>query len=161
MLVTWKKYFPIKLNDIYGKLVVFDRIIALLSDWTEASGIRRVFLNAKNEGLIRAEREKSMTCMVTFECVAKAGSGQRLLKILKDLLPNTRNKKGFIDIVVHIDQDDPDRFLCVQHWVDRKSYESYVTWRKKSGDLNIFGKELGGHELAESPIIRFFDPTNA
>ena len=26
-----------KSNDIYGKLVVFDRIIAILTDWTEAS----------------------------------------------------------------------------------------------------------------------------
>ena len=101
-----------------------------------------------------------MACLVTFECVAKAGSGKKLLKILNELLPNTRNKKGFIDIVVHIDQDDPDRILCVQHWVNRKSYESYVTWRKKSGDLDISSKELGGHKLAEPPIIRFFDPTD-
>ena len=102
-----------------------------------------------------------MTCLVTFECVAKSGGGEQLLKTLKDLLPNTRNKEGFIDIVVHIDQDDPDRFLCIQHWVNRRSYESYVTWRKTCGDLDISGKELGGHELAEPPIIRFFDPTDA
>ena len=102
-----------------------------------------------------------MTCMVTFECVAKTGTGTQLFEILRKLLPNTRNKDGFIDLVVHVDQDDPDRFLCVQHWADRISYEAYVGWRKESGDLDIARKELGGHPLAEPPIIRFFDPTDA
>jgi quinol monooxygenase YgiN len=99
--------------------------------------------------------------MVTFECLAQAGKGKELFETLKDLLPNTRNKEGFIDLVVHVDQDNPDRFLCVQHWEDRQFYESYVKWRKEKGHLNISAKELGGRQLAESPTIRFFDPTDA
>jgi len=65
------------------------------------------------------------------------------------------------DLVLHVDQDNSDRILCVQHWTDRASYEAYVGWRKENGDLNILDKVLGGHPLAETPIIRFFDPTDA
>ena len=100
-----------------------------------------------------------MACMVTFECQAKAGTGEQLLEIMRQLLPNTRNKDGFIDLVLHVDQDNSDRILCVQHWTDRASYEAYVGWRKENGDLNISDKVLGGHPLAETPIIRFFNPT--
>ena len=102
-----------------------------------------------------------MACMVTFECQAKAGAGKQLLEIMRKLLHNTRNKDGFMDLVLHVDQDNSDRILCVQHWADRTSYEAYVGWRKECGDLNISGKVLGGHPLAETPIIRFFDPTDA
>lgn len=102
-----------------------------------------------------------MPCMITFECVAEVGNGSQLYDKLKELLPNTRNKKGFIDLIVHIDQDNPDKFLCVQHWVDRVSYEVYVEWRKETGDLNISGSELGGVPLAEPPEIHFFDITDA
>ena len=102
-----------------------------------------------------------MTCMVTFECQAEAGTGEQLLEIIRQLLPNTRNKDGFIDLVLHVDQDNSDRILCVQHWTDRASNEAYVGQRKENGDLNILDKVLGGHPLAETPIIRFFDPTDA
>ena len=102
-----------------------------------------------------------MTCMVTFECYAKAGTGKQLLEVMRHLLPDTRNKDGFIDLVLHVDQDNSEKFLCVQHWVDRASYEAYVGWRKENGALDILGKVLGGHPLAEPPIIRFFDPTDA
>ena len=102
-----------------------------------------------------------MTCMVTFECIAEKGNGPKVFDKLKELLPNTRNKKGFLDLVVHIDQDKPERFLCVQHWLDRASYESYVAWRKDTGELKLSDKELGGIPLAETPKICFFDITDA
>ena len=102
-----------------------------------------------------------MTCMVTFECQAKAGTGEQLLEKLRQLLPNTRDKEGFIDLVAYVDQDNPDKIMCVQQWKDRGSYEAYVAWRKDTGDLKPSDKELGGHPLAETPVIRFFDPTDA
>ena len=102
-----------------------------------------------------------MTCMVTFECQAKAGTGEQLLEILRKLLPNTRNKDGFIDLELVVDQDNADKIICVQHWTDRSSYEVYVSWRKENGDLKISDKILGGHPLAETPIIRFFEITDA
>ena len=80
-------------------------------------------------------------------------------QVLKMLNMKGVGRSFLRDFTVY-NQDDPDRILCVQHWVNRKSYESYVTWRKKSGDLDISSKELGGHKLAEPPIIRFFDPTD-
>ena len=102
-----------------------------------------------------------MVCLVTFECVATPGNGDTVFKKLKELLPNTRNKEGFIDLVAHIDQDDRDRLLCVQHWENRDAYESYVNWRKSNGDLDVSGNSLGGIPLAETPKIRFFDITDA
>ena len=102
-----------------------------------------------------------MVCLVTFECAATPGNGEAIFDKLKELLPNTRNKDGFIDLVVHADQDDSDRFLCVQHWVSREAYETYVDWRKENGDLDVSGKSLGGIPLAEAPKIRFFDVTDA
>ena len=78
-----------------------------------------------------------MVCLVTFECVATPGTGDTVFKKLKELLPNTRNKEGFIDLVAHIDQDDRDRLLCVQHWENREAYESYVNWRKNTFPIFI------------------------
>ena len=61
------------------------------------------------------------------------------------LLPAVKpvaEKDGFIDLVVRIDQDYPDRFYAsnIVDWP--QILETYVRWRKESADLNISAKEL-------------------
>ena len=94
-----------------------------------------------------------MVCLVTFECVATPGNGDTVFKKLKELLPNTRNKEGFIDLVAHIDQDDRDRLLCVQHWENR---EAQVRGRGKGyGDgLPLENLECNHHQSQKPALVR-------
>ena len=97
-----------------------------------------------------------MACLVTAEFVCKKGMGKQMLEDLREVMPGTRKAKGLIDVVVHIDQDNPDRIFLVEHWDDRAAHEAYVAWRAETGDLDNMGEGL-----AEPPKISYFDPTDA
>ena len=95
-----------------------------------------------------------MHCLVVLEVMAKAGTGRDLLALIREMLPDTRNKDGCQVVDVNVNQDDPDNVLLVMRWASRKHYETYYQGRVAKGDLNRLGEAIDG-----KPTIRFFDPT--
>lgn len=95
-----------------------------------------------------------MTCLVALDMTAKPGTGKRLVELVREMLPDTRDKPGCLNIDVTVNQDDPDNVLLVMRWESRKHYEGYYQWRVARGDLNLLGGSIVG-----SPAIRFFDFT--
>ena len=97
-----------------------------------------------------------MACLVTAEFTCKEGLGKQTLEDLRAMMPDTRKKGGVIDVVVHVNQDNPDRIFLVEHWEDRATHEAYVAWRAETGDLEKMGKTLAG-----PPKIGYWDITDA
>lgn len=94
-----------------------------------------------------------MVCVVTVDILCKEGTGKQMLEGFKEMLPDTRERDGFIWIEVSVDQDNPDRIFAYEHWENRASYEAYIAWREERGDMKAM-KEA----VAEPPKFSFFDP---
>lgn len=97
-----------------------------------------------------------MTCTVILETKAKPGTGAQLVEAFRQILPDTRNKDGFVELTVHVNQDDPDDILLIERWTSRSAYETYLGWRQQRGDLDTLAAALAG-----PPRIRYFDATDA
>ena len=95
-----------------------------------------------------------MVCVVTVDIPCKKGTGKQMLEGFKEMLPDTRERDGFISIEVSVDQDNPDRIFAYEHWENRASYEAYIAWRAERGDMEAM-KET----VAEPPKFSFFDPS--
>jgi len=97
-----------------------------------------------------------MSVLVLFESVAAAGSEDELASLFAELLPDTRAFEGCEYVTLHRDQDAPDRFMLVERFTTRASYEAYVEWRVQRGDVDRLSRLL-----AERPGPRFFDDIDA
>lgn len=97
-----------------------------------------------------------MAVMVLLEVQAKAGTGSELVETFRAVLPDTRAYEGFLDIVVHQNQDDPDNLAIVEKWVSKAAYEKYLGWREETGVLAQLVEALAG-----PPSIRYYDITDA
>lgn len=93
-----------------------------------------------------------MPCYVMLEFTAKPGTGPAVLEVLREALPETRNKEGCDSLEVTVNQDDRDNILLVMRWASRKHYETYRAWREASGDVQRLSDVTIG-ELS----TRFFD----
>lgn len=97
-----------------------------------------------------------MTCMVMLEVRAKAGTGNDLINIFEQILPDTRAYDGCISVDVYQNQDEPDIVVLVEQWQTRAHYEKYFAWREETGAIAQLGQLLDG-----PPSLRYFDPSNA
>ncbi len=76
-----------------------------------------------------------MACLVTAKFVCKEGEGKQFLESLVEMLPDTRTRDGFIDLAGHVDQENPDIILAIEHWENRSDHEAYMGWRAERGDV--------------------------
>ena len=97
-----------------------------------------------------------MAVMVLLEAQAKEGTGDELLATFREILPDTRAWDGFLDLVVHQNQDDKDNLILVEKWESKAAYESYLGWRQET---DVFDQLVAA--LAAPPSIRHFDITDA
>lgn len=97
-----------------------------------------------------------MAVTVILEVKANQGTGNDLVSVFKQLLPDTRKYDGIIDIVLIQDQDDSDVLIAYERWETREHYEKYLAWRTETGAI---AKLL---ELTQGPpSIRYFNLTDA
>ena len=97
-----------------------------------------------------------MAVMVLLEAQAKQGTGDQLVATFKAILPDARTRDGFLDIVVHQNQDDKDNLVLVEKWETKDAYQSYLGWRQETGVLDQLVAAC-----AEPPSIRYYDITDA
>ena len=71
---------------------------------------------------------------VTFVLNLKAGAADLLIEQLNQKLPSTRNFPGCISVNAYQDQADADRMILIEEWANKADYESYLAWRRESGE---------------------------
>ncbi len=105
---------------------------------------------------VDAKQGGIMTVMVHLEVTAKDGTGGDLVETFRQILPDTRAYDGFVDIVVHQNQDNPDNLVVIEKWETKAHYEKYLGWRQETGVLDQLVAACSG-----PPAIRYFDITDA
>jgi len=93
-----------------------------------------------------------MAVTVLLEVQTQDGKANDLLDVLKQILPDTRNYEGFMDIYVIQNQDSPNDITLVEEWESKPHYEKYLQWRTETGDFDKLGSFLTG-----PPSIKYFD----
>lgn len=97
-----------------------------------------------------------MAVMVLIEVQANEGTGDELVATFRAILPDTRAFDGFLDGVVHQNQDDKDNLVMVERWVTKAAFEKYIGWRQETGVLGQLVAVCSG-----PPSIRYYDVTDA
>ena len=97
-----------------------------------------------------------MAVTVILEVKAKPGTGDNLVSVFRQILPDTRSYDGFISLELIQNQDDPDVLIAYECWETREHYEKYFAWRKETGALDTLGPLL-----VDAPNIRYFNLTDA
>ncbi len=93
-----------------------------------------------------------MAVTVLLELNVKPESVQDTLNGLAQLLPETREFDGGIEVYAHQNQDDPTNIVAIEKWESRAHYEKYFAWRTKTGVIGQLGAWV-----AAPPTIRYFD----
>ena len=97
-----------------------------------------------------------MAGTVILEVKAKPGTGDNLVSVFRQILPDTRSYDGCISLELIQNQDDPDVLIAYECWETREHYEKYFAWRKETGALDTLGPLL-----VDAPNIRYFNLTDA
>ena len=97
-----------------------------------------------------------MAVTVILEVKAKPGTGDNLVSVFRQILPDTRSYDGCISLELIQNQDDPDVLIAYECWETREHYEKYFAWRKETGALDTLGSLL-----VDAPNIRYFNLTDA
>ena len=97
-----------------------------------------------------------MATRVILEVNAKSGTGDELVAFFRSILPETRAHEGCTSVEVLQNSDDADNVVLVEDWETREQYEQYLAWQRERGTSD---RLMGA--LAEPPIIRHFDVTDA
>ena len=80
------------------------------------------------------------------------GRSDKLIALLRVLLPESLKHGGAEEISIRQNQDDPTDIISVQRWVSRQAYVDYFAWRTDKGVAAQI------EEMLERPVtIRFFD----
>ncbi len=93
-----------------------------------------------------------MAVTVLLDLQSQPNKVDTLLQTLKQILPDTRAYKGFIDIEVVQNQDDPTNIVFVEKWESRSHFEKYFAWRTETGAIEALGAMLSA-----PPSIRYLD----
>jgi quinol monooxygenase YgiN len=91
---------------------------------------------------------------ILTEFKVKPGREQKVIDLLKQLLPESKRHAGdaIESVSIRQNQDDPTDIVSAQRWASRKAYEDYFKWRSDNGHTAKF------EEMLIKPIaIRFFD----
>ena len=97
-----------------------------------------------------------MAVTVILEVKAKPGTGDNLVSVFRQILPDTRSYDGCISLELIQNQDDPDVLIAYECWETREHYEKYFAWRKETGALDKLAPLL-----VDAPNIRYFNLTDA
>lgn len=84
-----------------------------------------------------------MPVSVVVQMQAKAGQGDRMFEVLKEVMPDSAAAEGAIGFEALRDRDDPDKIIVIGRWRDRDDHTAYMAWREETG--------IGHSELA--PLI--------
>jgi quinol monooxygenase YgiN len=96
-----------------------------------------------------------MAVMVLLEIQAKEGTGDELLATFTETLPDTRSRDGFLDLVVHQNQEDKDDIVFVEKWETKDAHLSYIAWRQETGGFDDLAAAL-----STPPRLRYYDITD-
>jgi quinol monooxygenase YgiN len=96
-----------------------------------------------------------MTTLVLLELRTKADSVAAFMSLLTAALPDTRAFDGCRALTVHVNQEDSQNFVFVEHWASYDAYQKYLAWRTENGSLAQLMSLLDG-----PPTIRCFDAVN-
>ena len=97
-----------------------------------------------------------MAVRVILEVKAKPGTGDELIAFFRSILPETRGYEGCTSVDALQNSDDADNVVLVEVWETREQYEKYLAWQRERGTSDRLMEAL-----AEPPIIRHFDVTDA
>ena len=97
-----------------------------------------------------------MAARVILEVKAKPGTGDELIALLRSILPETRAHEGCTSVETLRSSDDSDSVVVVEVWETREQYDKYLAWQRERGTSARLMEAL-----AEPPIIRHFDVTDA
>jgi quinol monooxygenase YgiN len=100
---------------------------------------------------IGTTEELEMACQVFLEFRIKDGCEEQLKDYFKEILPDTREYDGCIQLYMVRDHDDPQKIVVVEFWDTRRHYEKYLAWRQETGVMDKLATML------DSPSWRFFD----
>ena len=93
-----------------------------------------------------------MSVVVLLEPQIAPGKAEDMLALFREVLPDTRVYDGCQGVVIHRDQDAPDRLLLIERWASRPHYEAYSQWRTDRGDIERLAA------LSSGPAsVRYFD----
>jgi quinol monooxygenase YgiN len=92
-----------------------------------------------------------MSVIVTLEAEVKEGCREDLVNLLRELLPETRQYRGFIDISINFKRES-NQVLFFEEWESVKNYEAYLAWRGEMGVMDRLGSLF-----ASAPVISYFD----
>jgi len=97
-----------------------------------------------------------MSTIVVLEVKAKPGTGDSLVALFKEILPDTRSYDGCISLDFIQNQDDPETLIAYEVWETREHYEKYFQWRVETGAIATLEPLIEG-----PPVIRYFNMTDA
>jgi quinol monooxygenase YgiN len=93
-----------------------------------------------------------MSINILTEFKTKPDRSEDLKNLLRELLPQSLEHGGAVQICVRQNQDDPNDILSAQRWASREVYRNYRAWRSDSGTTAQI------QEMLTAPItVRFFD----
>jgi quinol monooxygenase YgiN len=75
------------------------------------------------------------------------------LKLLAEILPDTRRFDGCQTLEAAIDLDDPGHVTLVERWTSRQAHRAYFAWRRESGSASGLLPMF-----AAPPAFRYFEP---
>lgn len=78
----------------------------------------------------------SVSVRVILELNIKPELAEQVKAGFKDTLVDTRAFDGCEEISVVQDQENASRFLILEQWDSRESYEAYLKWRTDRGDMD-------------------------
>ena len=92
-----------------------------------------------------------MACQVLVEFRIKDGCHDKVKQRLKEILPDTRDFEGCLNLHMIQDREDASQIIIVEQWETKEQYDKYLAWREERGDVEVLAA------LWEDPKWRFFD----
>ncbi|KQV37025.1 putative quinol monooxygenase [Rhizobium sp. Root1204] len=63
---------------------------------------------------------------VVAVCVAKPGLEVTVREVFERLVPDALTERGCLKYTLHVDREDPARFVFVEAWADRRALEDHL-----------------------------------
>lgn len=82
------------------------------------------------------------TVTVTLELALKPEAVEDFSKQIPEVLKETREFPGYVDIAVHRNADEPNRIILVEEWETRAAYEAYIAFRTETGFMDTLAEIL-------------------
>jgi quinol monooxygenase YgiN len=94
-----------------------------------------------------------MAVLVTAEFFIKPELIDDALRLLAEVLPDTRGFEGCETLETVVNLDDPGHVMLVERWRSRDAHVAYFAWRVDSGSANGLVDMM-----AAPPVFRYFEP---